>query len=139
MTNSRRLAGLLGPVLIVGLTGCGTHDAASTRQATTTSVVAHSSTPSSSAAPTPTGDPIGTATMSITGTGTATIRYRINGGPEQTESGAALPWEKDYPVYDKVETTVSAQGGTGCTILMDGNLVSYKTDPSPTCSFAYWG
>jgi hypothetical protein len=73
------------------------------------------------------------------GAGTVTIRYQINGGPEQTEANVTLPWEKQYPVYDKLETSVSADGGDMCTIIMDGNLVSFKTEPSPTCNFAYYG
>ena len=72
-----------------------------------------------------------------------TIRYRINGGPEQTEPNVPLPWEKQYSVYNEVESQVSADGGDvalTCTIMMDGDkLVALKSEPRPTCSFAYWG
>jgi hypothetical protein len=76
------------------------------------------------------------------GTGPVTIRYQINGAPEQTETNVTLPWEKEYPVYDKIESSVTADGGDAeliCTIIMDGNLVSFKTEARPTCSFAYYG
>lgn len=71
------------------------------------------------------------------------IRYRINGGPEQTETNVTLPWEKRYPVYNELQSQVSADGGDAaltCSITMNGDkLVSFKTEPRPTCSFAYWG
>lgn len=77
------------------------------------------------------------------GSGPVTIRYRINGGPEQTETAALLPWEKQYPVYNQLESQVSADGGDAalnCTIIMDGDkVVSLKSEPRPTCDFAYWG
>jgi hypothetical protein len=89
------------------------------------------------------GNPIGTATMRVSGDpGPVTLRYQINGGPEQTETDVSLPWEKQYPVYNEISTSVSADGGdtaVTCTITMDGNLVSFKTEPRPTCSFAYFG
>jgi hypothetical protein len=89
------------------------------------------------------GNPIGTATMRVIGdAGPVTLRYQINGGPEQTETDVTLPWEKQYPVYDEVSTSVSADGGDTaitCTITMAGNLVSFTTEPRPTCSFAYYG
>ncbi|WP_234009852.1 hypothetical protein [Mycobacterium colombiense] len=77
------------------------------------------------------------------GSGPVTIRYRINGGPEQTGANAPLPWEKQYPVYDQLESQVTADGGDTaliCTIIMDGDkVVSLKSEPRPTCNFAYWG
>jgi hypothetical protein len=103
-------------------------------------VVAVASTPQAKADP---GNPIGTATMRVIGApGQVTLRYQINGGPEQTKTDVTLPWEKQYPVYNEVSTSVSADGGdtaVTCTITMDGNLVSYQTEPRPTCSFAYFG
>ncbi|MGU3503105.1 hypothetical protein [Mycobacterium sp. C31M] len=93
--------------------------------------------------PTPTGPQIGTATMQVRGgTGPVTLTYRINGEPEVTETNVTLPWEKQYPVYDKIETSVTADGGDTeliCAIMMDGNLVSFKTEPRPTCGFAHYG
>lgn len=72
-----------------------------------------------------------------------TIRYRINGSPEQTETNVPLPWEKQYPVYNEVESQVTSDGGDTaltCTIIMNGDkLVSLKSEPRPTCNFAYWG
>lgn len=88
--------------------------------------------------------PVGSAVMSVTGgSGPVTISYRINGGPEQTETNVFLPWEKRYPVYEKLESEVTADGGDTsliCTIIMEGDmLVSFKSEPRPTCNFAYWG
>lgn len=92
---------------------------------------------------TPSGPPVGQAVMRVDGSGPATIRYQINGGPQQTETGVTLPWEKSYPVFDQVESTVSADAGDTsliCTITMDGDkLVSFVSQPRPVCSFAYWG
>jgi hypothetical protein len=108
--------------------------------ASSLAVVAVASTPQAKADP---GNPIGTTTMRVIGApGQVTLRYQINGGPEQTETDVTLPWEKQYPVYNEVSTSVSADGGdtaVTCTITMDGNLVSYQTEPRPTCSFAYFG
>jgi hypothetical protein len=77
------------------------------------------------------------------GSAPVTIRYRINGGAEQTETNVPLPWEKQYPVYNEVESQVTADGGDTaltCTIIMNGDkLVSLKSEPRPTCNFAYWG
>jgi hypothetical protein len=77
------------------------------------------------------------------GSASVTIRYRINGAPEQTESNVPLPWERQYPVYNELQSQVTADGGDAaliCTIIMDGDkLVSLKSEPRPTCSFAYWG
>ncbi len=103
-------------------------------------VVAVASTPQAKADP---GNPIGTATMRVIGAaGPVTLRYQINGGPEHTETDVTLPWEKQYPVYDEISTSVSADGGDSavtCTITMGDKLVSYQTEPRPTCSFAYFG
>lgn len=108
------------------------------------SQISASSPPPSSAPAAPTGQPVGTATMKVSGgSAPVTIRYRINGGPEQTETNVPLPWEKQYPVYNELESQVSADGGDvalTCTIIMDGDkLVSLKSEPRPVCNFAYWG
>ncbi len=111
-----------------------------TGSATTTSPQATATTATS---PTPSGPQVGTATMQVTGgAGPVTIRYRINGGPEQSETGVTLPWQKQYPVYNEVESSVTADGGDAelnCSILMDGKLLAFKHEAQPTCSFAYWG
>ncbi|WP_245845464.1 hypothetical protein [Mycobacterium arosiense] len=109
----------------------------------TTSRIA-TSTPSAQSPAAPAGPPVGTAVMKVSGgSAPVTIRYRINGGPEQTETNVPLPWEKQYPVYNEVESQVSADGGDTpltCTIIMDGDkLVSLKSEPRPACIFAYWG
>ncbi len=92
----------------------------------------------------PTGTPVGTAVMKVAGgTAPVTIRYRINGGAEQTETNVTLPWEKQYPVYEELESEVAADGGSTeliCTIIFDGDkLVSFKTEVRPVCNFSYWG
>ena len=51
-------------------------------------------------------------------------------------------WEKQYPVYDEIQTSVTADAGDAeliGTIIMDGKLVSFVTEPRLTCSFAYYG
>lgn len=125
------------PVAAKSVTGAST----STASAAPTTTAATTTT---SAAPAPpAGPPISTATMRVgSGTGPVTIRYQINGGAEQTVTGATLPWEKQYPVYDKIQSSVTADGGDAeitCSIIMDGMLVAFKTEPRPTCSFAYYG
>ncbi|MEB4209841.1 hypothetical protein [Mycobacterium sp. 94-17] len=92
----------------------------------------------------PNGNPVGTAVMKVSGgSGPVTIRYRINGGPEQTETNVPLPWEKQYPVYNELESRVAADGGDAaliCSIIMNGDkLVSFKSEPRPVCNFSYWG
>lgn len=127
-------------LLAAGLAGCGSEPAPTSSDIPTrtqsSSETPAEPTPSSS--PAPTGLPIGTATMEVQGSGTATIRYRINGGAEQTETDATLPWSKDFPVYPEIESSVTAEGGTGCTITMQGMLVTFVPDPNPTCTFAYY-
>lgn len=110
---------------------------------TTTSPIA-TSAPPATAPVAPSGAPVGTAVMKVScGSAPVTIRYRINGGPEETEANVALPWEKQYPVYNELESKVSADGGDTaltCTIIMDGDkVVAFKSEPRPACSFAYWG
>jgi glycerate-2-kinase len=160
MTTRRGAVALIvGLALVVGgLTGCnrtaGTPVAAEKVSSTTTVTSGSASEATSEATSTltttavtsaaPTGPPVGTAVMKVSGgTGPVTLRYQINGGQEQTETGVSLPWEKEYPVYDKVETLVTADGGDAelmCTIIMNGDkLVTFKTEKRPTCSFAYWG
>ena len=72
----------------------------------------------------PIGEPVSTAVMKVIGASApVTIRCRINGGPEQTETNVMLPWEKQYPVYNELESRVTADGGDtdlSCTIVMDG-------------------
>lgn len=119
-------------------TGCTT--TTGTPVAMTTSAAASESPEVSE----PTGPPVGTAVMKVTGgSAPVTIRYRINGGAEQTETNVTLPWEKQYPVYDELESEVAADGGSTaltCTIMMDGDkLVSFKTEVNPVCNFSYWG
>ncbi|WP_168700788.1 hypothetical protein [Gordonia paraffinivorans] len=96
--------------------------------------------PTTEADATPAGTPVGTATMEVQGSGTAVIRYRINGGPEEVESNAALPWKKEYPVYPKIESTVSAEGpgADGCTITLSGLMVSFKAEANPTCGYSHY-
>ncbi|WP_141867693.1 hypothetical protein [Arthrobacter sp. SLBN-53] len=143
-----RITGVFGALLVTAaLAGCGSTDgrptaapaAESSTSAQTTSTV---ETTTARPSPTPEGSPIGTATMQVRGgTAPVTITYQINGEPEQTETNVALPWEKQYPVYDKVQSSVRADGGDTeliCTIIMDDNLVSFVTEPRPTCSFAYY-
>jgi hypothetical protein len=80
--------------------------------------------------------------MEVRGAGPVTIRYQINGGPEQTEMNVTLPWQKSYPVYNEIQSSVSADGGDAeliCTIILDGDkLVAFQTEARPTCSFAYY-
>lgn len=129
----------VGVVLAAAATaGCTT--TTGTPVAMTTSVTAPESLPVAE----PTGPPVGTAVMKVTGgSAPVTIRYRINGGAEQTETNVTLPWEKQYPVYDELESEVAADGGSAaltCTIMMDGDkLVSFKTEVNPVCNFSYWG
>ncbi|TDO12086.1 hypothetical protein EV580_3810 [Mycobacterium sp. BK086] len=81
--------------------------------------------------------------MAGTGAGPVTIRYQINGGPEQIDTNVMLPWAKDYPVYNEITSSVTAEGGgqnvLTCSITMDGKLLAFRSEPNPTCSFAYWG
>lgn len=148
-------AGTVAVVVTVGFAGTGcsrtatgtpvADPAAVTASALPTSALSTSAlpTPALPASP-PQSAPVGSAVMSVTGgSGPVTISYRINGGPEQTEPNVTLPWEKQYSVYDELESEVTADGGDAsliCTITMDGDmLVSFKSEPRPTCNFAYWG
>jgi len=129
-------------VIAVAAAGCAGKDdkPAPTESAVTPSEAA--TTTSETASATPTGQPIGTATMKVSGSGQATIRYQINGGAEQTESNVALPWEKQYAVYDEIQSSVTADAGDAeliCSIIMDGNLAAFESQPRPPCSFAYYG
>lgn len=143
--RSRRYA--VGVMISVAATGCtkatappaATTTSSGTSQTTTSAPPA--STPTSVA---PTGAPVGNAVMKVSGgSAPVTIRYRINGGPEQTETNVPLPWEKQYPVYNELESQVTADAGDApltCTITLNGDkLVSFKTEPRPVCNFAYWG
>jgi hypothetical protein len=143
---------VLGIAVTVAATGCSTtkgkptpaDSSASPSRATATSSETSSATAApETPAPTPTGQPVGTATMQVLGgVGVATIRYQINGGPEQSETNVTLPWEKQYPVYNEVQSSVTADAGDAeltCSITMDGKLLAFKTQSRPTCSFAYWG
>ncbi len=133
--------------LVAAATGCsstsGTPVAERAEEAAAT-VTAPSSPVDSPAPVAPTGDPVGTAVMAVRGgDASVTIRYRINDGPEHTETDVSLPWEKEYPVYEKLDSEITADGGDTeliCTIIFNGDqLVSFVTEPRPTCSFAYWG
>ncbi|MDM4139328.1 MULTISPECIES: hypothetical protein [Mycobacterium] len=137
---SLSLAGVVATACTKSTTGHAVHP---TSGVGTTSAIA-TSTPAAPSSAAPTGQPVGTAVMKVSGgSAPVTIRYRINGGPEQTETNVPLPWEKQYSVYNEVESQVSADGGDApltCTIIMDGDkLVSLKSEPRPTCNFAYWG
>jgi hypothetical protein len=145
MTNLRLVGALATVAVTTTVTGaCGSTDgrptAASTSATPSMTRTAVSTQPPVS---TPEGSPIGTATMQVRGgTAPVTITYQINEEPQVTETNVTLPWEKQYPVYDEVPTSVAADGGDTeliCAIIMDGNLVSFKTEPRPTCSFAYFG
>lgn len=137
----------VGVIVGIGVAATGCAKTTAPPAATTSGLATSQTTTSSSAAPTsaaPTGEPVGTAVMKVDGgSGPVTIRYRINGGPEQTETNVSLPWEKEYSVYNEVESQVSADGGDTaltCTIIMNGDkLASFKNEPRPTCNFAYWG
>lgn len=147
----RSLKGLAAITVSAALAvGCGmttgtpvaeTTDATSSTRDTTEPTRTTSESPKAAE---PTGTPVGTAVMKVIGgTAPVTIRYRINGGDEQTESNVTLPWEKQYSVYEQLESEVAADGGNAeltCTITMDGDkLVSYKTEVNPVCNFSYWG
>jgi hypothetical protein len=153
----RLTVGAVMVVIAVAATGCNTtagkpqvaHSAltrvpAPASASGTAASPAPSATATSTTSPAaPTGQPIGTATMRVGGgVGPVTVRYQINGGPEQTETNVTLPWEKQYPVYNEVDSSVTADGGDtelSCSIIMDGKLLAFKSEARPTCSFAYWG
>lgn len=151
MRPLRGLVGVTVSVVSAAAVAAGCTTTTGTPVAQTSSVAsdsastepARTSTESPKAAE-PTGAPVGTAVMKVLGgTAPVTIRYRVNGGAEQTESNVTLPWEKSYSVYEKVESEVAADGGSAaltCTITMDGDkLVSFKTEVRPVCNFSYWG
>lgn len=152
MRPLRGLAAVTISVVSVVAVAAGCTTTAGTPVAKTTSAAASDSastepartTTESPKAAEPTGTPVGTAVMKVLGgSAPVTIRYRINGGAEQTESNVTLPWEKQYSVYEEVESEVAADGGSAtltCTITMDGDkLVSFKTEVNPVCNFSYWG
>jgi hypothetical protein len=140
MTNRCAFGVLLFAALITAAaTGCAGVEGKPTMAPTLSPA---ETTTSEAASPSPTGQPVGTATMKVSGVGPVTIRYQINGGAEQVESDVALPWEMQYLVYDEIVTSVTADGGDAeltCSIIMDGMLAALKTEPRPTCSFAYYG
>jgi hypothetical protein len=138
-------------IFAVAVVGCTTtHGRPTAMPSTATTSLTTTAIPQAPAAPAtappsssvPTGPPIGTATMRVSGaTGPVTIRYQINGGPAQTETAVTLPWEKQYPVFNEIQTSVTADAGDtelDCTIIMDGKLAAFQTGPRPTCSFAYF-
>lgn len=153
VSGMRQLRGLAGvAVSVVSVvavaTGCTTTAGTPVAKTATKTTSAEASSPTTteptSKAAGPTGTPVGTAVMNVTGgSAPVTIRYRINGGAEQTETSVTLPWKKQYSVYDELESEVAADGGTSpltCTIIMDGDkLVSFKTEVRPVCNFSYWG
>jgi hypothetical protein len=149
----RRAVGAVLAVVVVALpvTGCkttagtpvaGDSAPAHSSAASTTAQAPTASTSSTTPAAAPTGPPVGTATMQVRGDASpVTITYQINGGPKQTETDVTLPWEKQYPVYNEIESSVTADGGDTeltCSIIMDGKLLALKSEPRPTCSFAYF-
>lgn len=128
----------------VSVTACNKSTTGHATTHTTTGAGTSQISTGASTSAVPTGQPVGTATMKVSGgSAPVTIRYRINGGPEQTEANVPLPWEKQYSVYNELESQVTADGGDTaltCTIIMDGDkLVALKSEPRPTCNFAYWG
>jgi hypothetical protein len=142
-------------VVALAATGCNTtegkpvaadsaaaHSSAATKSPMSTAQAPPATTSSQTPAAAPTGPPVGTATMQVSGAaGPVTIKYQINGGPVQTETDVTLPWEKQYPVYNEIESSVTADAGDtelSCNIIMDGKLVALKSEPRPTCSFAYF-
>jgi hypothetical protein len=150
---NRSAVGVVPAVVVIAFAaaGCNTTGgkpvaadsaAAHSSAAATTAQAPSAPTSSSTPAAAPTGPPVGTATMQVRGAASpVTIKYQINGGPEQTETDVTLPWEKQYPVYNEIESSVTADGGDAeltCTIIMDGKLLALKSEPRPTCSFAYF-
>jgi hypothetical protein len=147
---NRSASGVVLGVVVVALAAAGCNTTGG-KPVAADSAAAHSSaaatapsasTSSKTPAAAPTGPPVGTATMQVSGAaGPVTIKYQINGGPVQTETDVTLPWEKQYPVYNEIESSVSADAGDtelSCNIIMDGKLVALKSEPRPTCSFAYF-
>lgn len=155
MRTRSAIGAALGVVVIaVAATACATTTTTQGKPTAAESATGSSTTPTSPEATAttatpktpsaaPSGPPVGTATMQVTGgAAPVNIRYQINGGPEQSETGVTLPWEKQYPVYNQVESSVTADGGDtelNCSILMDGKLLAFRHEARPTCSFAYWG
>jgi hypothetical protein len=144
---NRSAAGVVLAVVVVALAAAGCNTTGG-KPVAPDSATAHSSAATKSPISTaqapsaPTGPPVGTATMQVSGAaGPVTIKYQINGGPVQTETDVTLPWEKQYPVYNEIESSVTADAGDtelSCNIIMDGKLVALKSEPRPTCSFAYF-
>ena len=110
----------------IAATGCtrSTPPPAATTSIVSTAPTTRTPPPAATTSAAPTGAPVGTAVMKVTGgSAPVTIRYRINAGPEQTQTTVALPWEKQYSVYNELESQVTADGGDvplTCTIIMDG-------------------
>ena len=152
MANRSAVGVVLAVVVVVLVAaGCNTtagkpvaanSAAARSSAASTTAQAPTASTSPTTPAAAPTGPPVGTATMQVRGAASpVTITYQINAGPKQTETDVTLPWEKQYPVYNEIESSVTADGGDPeltCTIIMDGKLLALKSEPRPTCSFAYF-
>jgi hypothetical protein len=144
MRSYRHAVGVVVSVVSACLAAAGCSKGAAPPAVTKSGTSTSRATTPAAATPTPaapTGAPVGTATMKVSGgSAPVTIRYRINGGPEQTETNVPLPWEKQYPVYNELESQVSADGGDTalvCTIIMDGDKVmSLKSGPRPVCDFA---
>lgn len=144
MRSSRYAVGVIVSLLSAGMVAAGCTTIAGTPVAESNRAPITSLATTTSTLAGPTGKPVGTAVMKVSGgSAPVTIRYRINGGPEQTETNVTLPWEKEYTVYNEVESEVTADGGDTdltCSIIMDGDkLASFKSEPRPTCSFAYYG
>src|SRR5690242_6236988 len=111
MHSYRRAVGVIVSVITAGVaaTGC---TKSTTGHATHAPSGVGRPQQTTAAPSAPTGQPVGTAVMKVSGgSAPVTIRYRINGGPEQTEFNVPLPWEKQYPVYNELESQVSADAG----------------------------
>lgn len=136
MTTRLRFLAVVPLAAALLAAGCSTADSGAPASPTSSAASAAVSEPAAG----PTGAPIGTATIEVQGSGTATIRYSINGAAEQVAENVALPWTTEYEVYPKISTKARAEGtgAAGCTIMMDGKLVSFVTGPNPECTFAYY-
>lgn len=87
------------------------------------------------------GEPVGIARIDVRGEGRARVRYRINGGDEQTAE-VQLPWMLDYPVFPEALTSVTADAGIQkliASITMKGMILAYENTAHPTVTYSHWG
>lgn len=111
------------------------HSSSSARTTSTSTPTTRATLPPTSA------KVVGTAVLMVTGTGSATIIWKENGGPEHVESDVTLPWQHTIDVVEHAESEVRADAGDKsliCTIMMGDLLVAYKSGPRPVCPFAYY-